>query len=439
MPSFVTSNGRSSDVIVPGRTCRERRLGGPLRVRSWRSNTRTPSRTGTRLRRSATDHHQMSDEVRELREGGESVFERRAVGDELAVLHDRTRAVHPEHTDELAGAAVQRDEATFVERAVDDCGPRRSGRCVRRVGSCGRTGPTRTTAPARTDASSPSSRRAAWAPCSCAFSQCSTRIDFAEACVVPAGHVTRGDDAGRGEAGLVAHDAVVDRESGSVEPLGVGTSRRRRRRRHRRRPSSRRRARHRRPDRARRPRTTATPTRDSKVDTMVTVEVAAHTRTDLVTEHALQRDVQRFEQRDLEAALARRRRHLCADESCTHHDDTRRVGVEFVAQREAVVERAQGVDAGERRLAGQRPHPRARRDHETVERDRRAVIELAPRARQVERAWPATPRRQSTSSASNVDADGGERQRGRRPTYRPGCASRGAGARTGGGARRRSP
>ena len=57
-------------------------------------------------------------------------------------------------------------------------------------------------------------------PCSVALVQCSSRIDSpSEQRVRPAGDVARGDDAGRGEAGLVAHHAVVDREPAAVEPV----------------------------------------------------------------------------------------------------------------------------------------------------------------------------------------------------------------------------
>ena len=48
-----------------------------------------------------------------------AVVPRRAVGDELAVLHDGPGPVHPEHADQPPGAAVERDEAPLVERAVD--------------------------------------------------------------------------------------------------------------------------------------------------------------------------------------------------------------------------------------------------------------------------------------------------------------------------------
>ena len=50
--------------------------------------------------------------------------------------------------------------------------------------------------------------------------------ELAEARVGPAGDVARGDDARRGQAGLVAHHAVVEVEARALEPVGVRARRR---------------------------------------------------------------------------------------------------------------------------------------------------------------------------------------------------------------------
>ena len=88
----------------------------------------------------------------------------------------------------------------------------------RRSGSSRRTGRTTRTAPGANGSrvgvadEERAARRAT--PCSVAFVQCSSRIDSpSEQRVGPAGDVAGGDDAGRGETGLVAHHAVVEREA----------------------------------------------------------------------------------------------------------------------------------------------------------------------------------------------------------------------------------
>ena len=96
----------------------------------------------------------------------------------------------------------------------------------------------------------------------------------------------------------------------------------------------------------------------------------------------------RLEQRDLEAAVAARGRHLGADEAGADHDHPLGQVVEVGAQGEAVVERAQHVHALEHRCPGQPAGRGAGGDDEAVVADPVAAVEAHEAIGQVEAHGP---------------------------------------------------
>ena len=92
--------------------------------------------------------------------------------------------------------------------------------------------------------------------------------------------------------------------------------------------------------------------------------------------------------RDLEPALAAGGRHLRADEAGADHDHPAGLRIELAAQREAVVEGAQGVDPGHAVGDGHGARRRAGGDDEAVEVDLPAVVEGDPASGEVERRRP---------------------------------------------------
>ena len=128
----------------------------------------------------------------------------------------------PRAPDDPTPPPVQRDESTLLERSVHDGDVVVGTRPGRPVGSCGRTDHSRTTAPART--ARPPRRRVDLGQ------QPSSRVlahgqgvvpvldphHLAVECDVrPAGHITGGNDAWRGESRGVAQHAVVDGQTPS--------------------------------------------------------------------------------------------------------------------------------------------------------------------------------------------------------------------------------
>ena len=104
----------------------------------------------------------------------------------------------------------------------------------------------------------------------------------------------------------------------------------------------------------------STPIAEAEVDAVVAVQVGA-ARAPIASPSArCERHRQRLEHRDVEPALAAGGGHLGADEAGADHDDPSGVAVEIGPQGEAVVERAQHVDAGELGLPGQRARRRRR-------------------------------------------------------------------------------
>ncbi len=95
----------------------------------------------------------------------------------------------------------------------------------------------------------------------------------------------------------------------------------------------------------------------------------------VVAERAYERHRQGFEDRHLEAALAGRGRDLGSDEAgADDHHSARRL-VELGPDREAVLERAQHVDALEVGRAGDAPWRRAGREDHPVVGEHLAVVE----------------------------------------------------------------
>ena len=166
-------------MAAPGQRRQRGGLAHPLQALDCRARPptscpgRTRPKTSSRQRRG--DRHPASPSASAI---GQPVLPADALGDAGPPLHDVAGAVHAEHADEPPAPAVEGDEPALLDRAVTTR-TRRRGRTARPAGSCGRTGRTRTTAPARSGSPGPSpasSRRAAWAPWSRAFSQCSTRM-----------------------------------------------------------------------------------------------------------------------------------------------------------------------------------------------------------------------------------------------------------------------
>ena len=204
--------------------------------------------------------------------------------------------------------------------------------------------------------------------------------DFAEPAVRPSGDVAGGHDTGRGEARLVAHHAVVDVEPRALEPFGVRGRRRRR--------PPRRRPRRVVPSESTTPATRPLPSStnastplDRRRSTPWSRCRSAHTAPIRSPSTRCSGTSSASSNVTSRPALASRRRDFGTDESGADDDDTRRHGFEVGAQREAVVERAQRVDPGEVGLPWQRADPRAGGDDESVERDRRSVLELDSRGR----------------------------------------------------------
>ncbi len=104
----------------------------------------------------------------------------------------------------------------------------------------------------------------------------------------------------------------------------------------------------------------------------------------LFAEAAHHRLGQHFEQRDVEAARAGCRCDLGADESGADHNDLR-ARVEQLAEREGVVECPERQHAGEIRLVPEPARRGASRDHQPVERDPLAVVQLDLPGRDIER------------------------------------------------------
>ena len=161
--------------------------------------------------------------VRELQRG----VPRRALGDELAVLHDLAGPVEAERADDPPVAG--RTATTNWRSAYEPCATCRSASAdttptvwILRSYWSDQTNGTGANGSARLRRRRAGGARAC-TPCSVALVQCSSRISCAvEQRVRPARDVAGRDDAGRGEARLVAHDAVVEREPGAFEPLRLG-------------------------------------------------------------------------------------------------------------------------------------------------------------------------------------------------------------------------
>ena len=268
-----------------------------------------------------------------------------------------------------------------------------------------------------------------------AFVQCSSRIERAvEQRIGPAGDVARGDDPRRGQAGLVAHHAVVEREPRTFEPRPSRARRRHRPRR--RRPSTTE------PSPSRTPRTRPAPS-SSIASTCTPVRrstpwsrwIAASTAPSSGPEAAHHRLRQHLEHRDVEVAGAARRRDLGADEARADDDDLR------AARRAA---RASASASSSVRKVnrparfgwfGSRRGVAPGRDHEPVERDALAVVQLDL----VSVGVAARPRaRRGASRGRGRRRPVCATRPGRAPSRRAAAPWRAAGGRRAGAARRRS-